>query len=478
MKNVPSSNVEEHTMPITRSRAKTLASSGGLPPLHPFNQDRKEFQRTKSKRSLPDEKQQDTGQPKKRAVLEDVTNVVCGSSSFNCMRETKIQNKKNPAKRSAKVTPGILVNKRPHLQVNREHNVIQEHNEANTEIRSPTNSSKRVLNQQSKSDAVRQCGEADRMLMYKCTSATVAHESASERDENKGFCKTEALDSLGILDIDSKHRDPQMCSVYAPDIYTHLHAMELDRRPSSDFMERLQRDITMGMRGILVDWLVEVSEEYRLVPDTLYLTVNLIDRFLSENYIEKQRLQLLGVTCMLIACKYEEICAPRVEEFCIVTDNTYTKEDVVKMETQVLNLLGFRLGVPTTKKFLRRFVQAAQASYEVPSVELEFLANYLAELTLVDYGFLAFLPSIIAASAVFLAQWTLNHSQHPWNPTLEHYTRYKASELKAPVFALQILQLNSNQCNLKAVCDKYKQPKFKCVATLASQELLHSLFSE
>jgi len=47
--------------------------------------------------------------------------------------------------------------------------------------------------------------------------------------------------------------------------------------------------------------LSQVSEEYKLVPDTLYLTVYLIDRFLSRNYIERQRLQLLGITSMLVA---------------------------------------------------------------------------------------------------------------------------------------------------------------------------------
>ncbi|XP_022879684.1 cyclin-A2-2-like [Olea europaea var. sylvestris] len=267
------------------------------------------------------------------------------------------------------------------------------------------------------------------------------------------------MDNVGIMDIDSKHKDPLMCSMYAPDIYRNLHATEFDRRPSGDYMEKLQQDINPGMRGILIDWLVEVSEEYRLVPDTLYLTVNLLDRFLSENYIEKQKLQLLGVTCMLIASKYEEICAPRVEEFCFITDNTYTKEEVVKMESRVLNFLGFQLSVPTTKKFLRRFIQAAQVSYEVPSVELEFLANYLAELTLTEYSLLEFLPSLVAASAVFLARWTLDQSDHPWNSTLEHYTNYKASEMKITVLVLQDLQLNTHGCKLPAIREKYKQSK-------------------
>ncbi|KAH9714711.1 cyclin-A2-4 [Citrus sinensis] len=261
------------------------------------------------------------------------------------------------------------------------------------------------------------------------------------------------------VDIDSDHTDPQLCSLYAADIYSNLQVAELNRRPFPNFMETVQRDITQAMRGILVDWLVEVSEEYKLVPDTLYMTVYLIDWFLCQNYIERQRLQLLGITCMLIASKYEEICAPRVEEFCFITDNTYSREEVLKMESQVLKCLGFQLFVPTTKTFLRRFLRAAQVSYKSPSLELEYLANFLAELSLVDYGFLKFIPSIIAASAVFLARWTMDQSSHPWNATLEHYTSYKASDLKVSAFALQDLQLNTNGCPLNAIRMKYRQEK-------------------
>lgn len=279
-----------------------------------------------------------------------------------------------------------------------------------------------------------------------------------------------------FIDIDSDHKDPQLCSLYAADIYSNLRVAELVRRSLPNFMETVQRDITQSMRGILIDWLVEVSEEYKLVPDTLYLTVYLIDRFLSQNYIERQRLQLLGITCMLIASKYEEICSPRVEEFCFITDNTYTSLEVLRMETQVLNFFGFQIFAPTAKTFLRRFLRAAQASYKSPSYELEYLADYLAELTLVDYSFLNFLPSVIAASSVFLARWTLDQTSHPWSPTLEKYTSYKASDLKTTVLAMQDLQLNTSGCPLNAIRMKYRQPKFKSVSALSSPKLLETLF--
>jgi cyclin A len=70
------------------------------------------------------------------------------------------------------------------------------------------------------------------------------------------------------------------------------------RRPLGDYV---QKDINPNMRGILVDWLVEVAEEYKLVSDTLYLSISYIDRFLSFKVLNRQKLQLLGVSAMLIA---------------------------------------------------------------------------------------------------------------------------------------------------------------------------------
>ncbi|KAJ7553456.1 hypothetical protein O6H91_06G098800 [Diphasiastrum complanatum] len=278
-----------------------------------------------------------------------------------------------------------------------------------------------------------------------------------------------------FTDIDS-HKDPQMCSFYAPDIYQHLRIAELKRRPVPNFMEAMHHEINASMRGILVDWLVEVAEEYKLVPDTLYLTVSYIDRFLSVNLVNRQRLQLLGVACMLIAAKYEEICAPQVEEFCYITDNTYCREEVLDMERRVLSHLHFELTTPTTKTFLRRFVRAAQTAYKVTSLQLEFLGNYLAELTLVEYSFLQYLPSMVAASAVFLAKLTMDSERNPWNTTLQHYTGYQPSVLKDCVQAMFELQCNTHNCTLPAIREKYRQHKFKSVSALRPPTNLPSEF--
>ncbi|KAL9331055.1 hypothetical protein ACSQ67_000665 [Phaseolus vulgaris] len=269
-----------------------------------------------------------------------------------------------------------------------------------------------------------------------------------------------------VVNIDNIYSDPQLCATYACDIYKNLRESEEKKRPSSDFMERIQNDINVSMRAILIDWLVEVAEEYRLVPDTLYLTVNYVDRYLSGKAMNRQRLQLLGVSCMMIASKYEEICAPQVEDFCYITDNTYLKEELLRMESAVLNYLKFEMTAPTVKCFLRRFVHvAAHDVQEVPSLQLECLTNFIAELSLLEYSMLCYPPSLIAASATFLARFILFPSKKPWNSILQHYAQYRPSDLCACVKDLHRLCCSSSDTsNLPAIREKYSQHKYKCVA--------------
>ena len=86
------------------------------------------------------------------------------------------------------------------------------------------------------------------------------------------------------------------------------------------------------MRAILVDWIIEVHLKFKLMPETLFITVSIIDRFLERVQIKRHNLQLVGVTAMLIASKYEEIYAPEVNDFVYITDNAYTKQQIFEME--------------------------------------------------------------------------------------------------------------------------------------------------
>ncbi len=140
-----------------------------------------------------------------------------------------------------------------------------------------------------------------------------------------------------------------------------------------------QNDINEKMRAILVDWIIEVHLKFKLLPETLFLTVGLIDRFLAKERIKRSGLQLVGVTAMLIASKYEEVYAPEVRDFVYITDNAYTRQQIFNMEQDMLTTLEFSITIPSAFRFLERFSKVAQCSTR------EFhLARYLIELPLIE----------------------------------------------------------------------------------------------
>ncbi|KAJ4793724.1 Cyclin family protein [Rhynchospora pubera] len=320
------------------------------------------------------------------------------------------------------------------------------------------------------------------------TSTVQSNRKKTRPEKKKQDSKREEIDvscvSVSIHDTTDEENtveDPQMAAPYGFDIYQYLRSMEAEpkRRPLPNYIKKTQLNLTAHMRGVLIDWLVEVAENYKLVSDTLYLTASYIDRYLSLNAIKLEKLQLLGAASMLIASKYEEISPPDVDEFCGATANTYNKQEVVEMECDLLRFLKYEMGGPTISTFLRRFLKNGHEYSKRANLALEFLAYYLAELSLMDYGCIKYLPSVVAASAVLLAKFTVDPTNHPWNKKLETSTGYKANELKECVYALHELQLNKRYSSLGAIRDKYKQHTFKCVSTLLPQEeMLYSFFDE
>lgn len=272
----------------------------------------------------------------------------------------------------------------------------------------------------------------------------------------------DAHDQKAWVDVDAANvDDPQACGPYAAAIFQHLREAERLRRPNSAYLEAFQNDMNSKMRAILVDWLVEVAEEYKLCADTLYLTVNYLDRFLSRHIVQRSQLQLVGVACMWVAAKYEEIYPPNVTDFCYITDSTYSKEQMVGMEELVLKKLTYELTVPTAKTFLRRLLQVCN-----PDELLHFLSNYLTELSLLDHIMMQFLPSQIAAAAVYLANLMLRRPG--WDSDLAHYSTYTPSDVLPCARALALLhQAVATNAQLAAIREKYASPRFQSVSRVA-----------
>ncbi|XP_015178049.1 PREDICTED: G2/mitotic-specific cyclin-A isoform X2 [Polistes dominula] len=244
---------------------------------------------------------------------------------------------------------------------------------------------------------------------------------------------------------------------YRADIYSYLRVAEVQHRPKPGYMKK-QPDITYLMRLILVDWLVEVAEEYRLQTETLYLAVSYIDRFLSYMSVVRAKLQLVGTAAMFIAAKYEEIYPPDVAEFVYITDDTYTIKQVLRMEHLILRVLSFDLTVPTPLAFLKDYCISNNLSEKI-----KFLAMYLCELSLLEADpYLQYLPSHLAASSIALARHTLQ--EEIWPHELELSTGYCLTELKECMSHLNKTFLNAPNLPQQAIQEKYKSSKYGHVA--------------
>jgi hypothetical protein len=190
--------------------------------------------------------------------------------------------------------------------------------------------------------------------------------------------------------------NPQYTVDYLLDIYHNLLEEQKKVKPLSGYMN-LQTDINEKMRAILVDWIIDVHFKFKLTPETLFLTIYLIDRYLSERNLKRDHLQLIGVVSLLIACKYEEIFSPELRDFEYITDKAFTKEEFTQHEMDMLKLFQFEITVPSPFRF-----------FEIMSTILKFsqiefcFGRYLLEMFLVDYRYTKYSASQIACSVCFL----------------------------------------------------------------------------
>nr|QHN75191.1 cyclin A [Apostichopus japonicus] len=260
-------------------------------------------------------------------------------------------------------------------------------------------------------------------------------------------------------------------SEYAEEIFQYLREAELRNRPKAGYMKK-QPDITASMRCILVDWLVEVAEEYKLANETLYLAVSYIDRFLSHMSVLRAKLQLVGTASAFIAAKFEEIYPPELKEFVYITDDTYNSKQVLRMEHMILKVLSFDLAVPTINVFLPRYIKASDEGVDA---RLGDLTKYLAELSLQHFEFVKYLPSMVAASATCLARHTLH--LHAWTPQLFHATTYQFEDIEDCVGELHHVFKEAPSFPQQAVRDKYKSQKYNNISLTTVREDVPTLCS-
>ena len=207
-------------------------------------------------------------------------------------------------------------------------------------------------------------------------------------------------DKERIIYFDTSNiKNPQIPKEYINTIYYNLLKEEnigIEPCVKYNYMTQ-QSEVTERMRGILIDWLIEVHYKFGFTDETLYMTVSIIDRYLSSNQITKKNFQLLGITALLISCKHEEIDLPKINDFTYITNNAYEKEEVIKMENDILKFLKFNLLCPSPIKF-----------FEYLSLHFKFdnkmvmMGKYLMESFLLDIKNIKYKASIIACACCYI----------------------------------------------------------------------------
>ncbi|XP_015607606.1 G2/mitotic-specific cyclin-B [Cephus cinctus] len=262
-------------------------------------------------------------------------------------------------------------------------------------------------------------------------------------------------DLLAVEDIDEEDKEnPMLVSIYSNNIYAYLRTLEKQFPVEKDFLAG--QEVSPKMRGVLIDWLVDVHQQFHLMQETLYLTVAIIDRFLqSYRSIDRKRLQLVGVAAMFIASKYEEMYSPDISDFVYITDNAYTKAEILQMEILIIRTLDYSLGRPLPLHFLRRYSKAGKA---LPLHHT--MAKYFLEQCLVTYEMCHYPPSLIAAAAMYLAFFVIgtndaDENKSIWTNTLVHYSTYNKEDLIPVVRAIAGIIVNADKSKYQAVRKKY-----------------------
>ncbi|KYR02275.1 G2/M-specific cyclinB [Tieghemostelium lacteum] len=268
-------------------------------------------------------------------------------------------------------------------------------------------------------------------------------------------CK-EVPENIDLFDAN----DPQCVGEYVNEIFQYYREKEQVDRINPDYMSS-QYQITEKMRAILIDWMMAVHVRFKLLSETYFLSVNIVDRYLAKQQTPMSKLQLVGITAILLACKYEEIYAPQIKDFIETSDNACTHTEVLFMERSILQVLQFNMCTQTPLHFLRRFSKAAGSDSRTHS-----LSKFLTELAMIEYKMIQYLPSMIAAAAIYVAR-RMTMKQGPyWNVTLEFYTCYTEAEVFQCAQDLKEVRKAANTSSLKAIKKKYMSSKLMTVAEI------------
>ena len=229
-----------------------------------------------------------------------------------------------------------------------------------------------------------------------------------------------------------------------------------------EYIYKKQKEIKDTSRAFLVEWLIDVHRKFKLMPETLYVTISIVDRFLSMKEIKKSELHLIGVTSLLISTKYEEIYPPDLKDLLVVSENKFTKAEVLRMENKILSTLEFNFMAPSSLRFLERYRKLSNTASDD---NVFFFAQYLSEIALLDASLLKYKNSELAAAALILSAKAIKRI-NAWNKEMEKNTGYKEEDLKEAIDDLKSFAHEVNPKFLSTLKYKFSKNEYFEVANI------------
>jgi len=267
-------------------------------------------------------------------------------------------------------------------------------------------------------------------------------------------------------DIDEEDKnEPMFCVDYVMEVYDNLREREKEVAIDPDYLKTVQKPengITPRARSTLINWMMEVCVEFKVTSETLYLSVGLVDRYLSKCVVTRDILQLVGITAMFIAAKFEELDPPPVDDFVYVSADSFSAEQIINLERKMLQAIRWNLTSPFSLYFLRRYSKASGCD----TIQ-HVMGKYILEKALLSYDMLKYPPSLQAAAAVYLARILLEMPGPSWPRTVQYYSSYVENEVLPVAAALNSL-LSVTDPKLNFVVQKYRSSKLDSVASLAA----------
>lgn len=239
---------------------------------------------------------------------------------------------------------------------------------------------------------------------------------------------------------------------YNSEIYTHMKQLEMERLPTLNYMSN-QPELTWNMRSTLISWLIQAHALFNFNSQTLFQTVDLIDRFLSKTHVGVSKLQLVGAACLFISAKFEEVRLPNVGDLMYISSNAYTVKEIVDAERHILNTLQYEISTPSPLFFMNQIAKADPTDLIV--------ANYLAEVALCNEVFVGIPCSKIAAGCMLFArevsdkQWTGDHVE------LSGYSRNELVSIGQALFGA--VKTIKSKCDV--VFQKYAMTEYHGAST-------------